>query len=191
RWQLALLPIAAGIQVATVFTISPRVAGADQWFDFFRHISYGLPFLATPLLLIISRLCDLLDPFFQRIGRHVSLTHGVYFLGLAFASYLFHLLAYPSVTWGGGAGQLLTSDVWVTFHDIVSHRYPLPNLPFASIDGVWMIDPKFEYMHGHIESVKAFFEPFSVLNTGRGTQYEVSSVLVVIFGAVFALGKKE
>lgn len=194
RWQLAALPTAAGLQIATVFTVSPRVAGADQWFDFFRHISYGIPFAVLPLLFLVSRLSVAAPParwvFTLPLGRlrpRFGILHLVALLGLAFTAYLLHLLAHPSQTWGSGAGQLLTSDVWVSFHDLVSNRYPLLQLPFVPIDGVLMIDPSFEYIPRHLESVKAFYEPYSSIVTGRGSQYEVSSLLVLLFGAVFAL----
>jgi len=192
-WQLALLPVAAAIQVFTVFAISPWVAGAEQWFDFFRHMSYGIPFAMLPILFLVRQVCDsrplagrsLTLPF-GGMGFRLVPAHAAALLGLAFVAYLLHLLATPSRTWGQGASQLLTSDVWVTLPEILDHRYPLPLLPFAHIEGVLMIDPSFAYIHDHIDAVKEFFDHCSTLNTGRGRQYELSSLLVVLFGAVFA-----
>jgi len=189
-WQAALLPLSFVVHLFAVFTVDPRVSGVDQWFDFFRHISYGIPFGALALFTCTQRAVQLLvDAARGRIGRAsaVSTATLAALLLLAFAAYELHLLARPSLTWGPGGTQLLTSDMWVTFPDLITYRYKLPDLPFAPVEGLTMIDPSFDYMSMHLEYVKHFFEPLTAINTGKGSQYEVSSLLVLLFGAAFTL----
>ncbi len=183
RWQLALFPLAAGLHTFLVFTVDPLVSGVDQWFDFFRHISYGIPFAVLPLLFLAREMS-------RRVAAlRIPPAYPAALLLLLFSAYELHLLAQPSLTYGGGARQLLTSDVWVSMPDIIAHRYPLPRLPFAPVEGLTMIDPGFGYMATHLERVKAFFDPFSILHTGKGSQYEVSSLLVLLFGSAFAFAE--
>ncbi len=97
-------------------------------------------------------------------------------------------LSHPSATYGQSV-QLLTSDVWVSFPDIQNHRYPLPEIQMARDDqGVLIPSETFEseYLTHHLDRVRQFYEPFSALNVNRGSQYEFSSMLVVLFGAIFA-----
>lgn len=181
RWQLAIFPLAAAIHTIAIFAIDPVVAGADQWFDFFRHISYGIPFMLLPILGMAASISQRLAAPRVQPALAISL-----FL-LFFSAYELYLLGRPSQTYGGNASQLLTSDVWVSITDVFAHPYPLPSLPFVQIEGVSMIDPDFHYIDEHLDRVKAFYEPFSALRTGRGGQYQLSSLLVMVFGAAFAL----
>lgn len=182
RWQLTVYPLAGVIHTIVIFTIDPVVAGADQWFDFFRHISYGIPFMMLPILCTITSLSHKFRSVRLQPARVVALCL------LLFSAYQLYLLARPSQTFGGNAGQLLTSDIWVSIADIFAHPYPLPTLPFEKVEGISMIAPGFSYMDEHLELVKAFYEPYSALNTGHSGQYQLSSALVLAFGAVFALG---
>jgi hypothetical protein len=100
------------------------------------------------------------------------------------------LLTRPSQTYGSGGSQLLNSDIWVTIQDLTQHRYELPLLPHARDNqGVLVIEPRFdtEYLTKHLDLVRQFFEPYSAIQTNRGSQHEISSMLLVFFGAVFAL----
>lgn len=232
RRPLALLPFAAWVHIILVFCIHPVVAGADQWFDFFRHLSYGLPFVVLPLFLLIGSAFNHLRrpdrglrptpcraapseetngdrgvpvscgrPARSRsasgapgygLGRlliaanlRLAVAYLALVLMLALPSYELWLLGRPSVTYGKGARQLLTSDIWVSLPDLLANRYPLPVLPFSPQRGVLMISPDFQYMPGHLRSVRAFFRPVSSLHTGRGSGYQLSSFLVMLLGFLF------
>ncbi len=188
---LAALPLAAAANVALVFAVDPTVSGVHLWFDFFRHISYGLPFLLLPLLLLLQRLAQTVEGHLPvRSPIRAVAWRGAVVLLLAISLFQINLLARPSQTHGDGSVQLLTSDIWVSFQDIVAHRYPLPMTPLArNQDGILVITPQFDraYMLKHLDSVKQFFEPYSNINVDKGFQYEVSSALVLLFGAFFAL----
>jgi hypothetical protein len=54
---------------------------------------------------------------------------------------------------------------------------------------VLLIDPKSDYMPKHLDMVREFFEPYSSISTGKGSQYEVSTLLVVLFGAIATIGE--
>lgn len=193
RWQMAILPASFAVHLFTVFTVDPRVSGVDQWFDFFRHFSYGIPFGALALLFLGQRALEYLDHHLPEALRHrppiLSSANLVALAALALTLYELNLLARPSLTWGAGGAQLLTSDKWVSFPDLIAHRYPLPKLPFARVEGLMMIDPTFDYIPRHLDSVKHFFEPFTVIKTGKGSQYEVSSLLVLLFGSALAFAE--
>lgn len=186
QWRVALLPLAAALHTLLVFTVEPRVAGADQWFDFFRHISYGIPFVTLALFHAVSRIIGSLRGLVGSLHDRFTPDHIAALLALAFCVYALRLMALPSTTYGQGASQLLTSDAWLNFGDIVAHPYPLPQLPFVHKEGVLVIDPSFEYMDRHLDRVGEFFHPISALNTGRGSGYQISSLLLVLAGAVFA-----
>ena len=189
RWQLALFPIASCVHAFLIYTVDPRVSGADQWFDYFRHLSYGLPFALLPVFLAMEAAA-------ARVARHLRPISGagwrlpvlleVTCLSLLIVTQLY-LLAQPSLTHGGGATQLLTSDTWVNGPDMVRNRYTLPVLEFSRQEGVMMIDPAQPYVPKHLDSVKAHFEPFSVIRTGLGSQYEVSTLLAILAGLALSL----
>jgi hypothetical protein len=192
RWQIAALPAVTLLHIFGVFTVDPRVSGVDQWFDFYRHLSYGTAFLMLPLLFVAQRLLvgigSRMPGEISRAQLQTLASICLAFLLFAFSVFELHLLSQPSRTWGVGAKQLLTADVWMTFPDLVAHRYQLPQMPLARVNGVLMIDPKSEYMPKHLDTVRGFFEPYSSIKTGRGSQYEVSTLLFVLFGMVLVVG---
>ena len=193
RWKLALLPIGAVVNVGLVFIVDPNVSGVHLWFDFFRHISYALPFLALALAFLLDRLFRWAGARLPSSGTGVQSrtdfalrVAGLLLLCVSF--YQLSLLAQPSQTFGGSR-QLLTSDVWVSFQDIVEHRYQLPRIPLAR-DGAGVLVPERnfdrQYLINHLDSVRKFFEPYSTLSVNKGGQYMISSALLLLFGAVFA-----
>ncbi|HEX9015481.1 MAG TPA: hypothetical protein VF960_05685 [Chloroflexota bacterium] len=189
RSRLALLPVAAAVNIAIVFTVDQSVSGVHLWFDFFRHVSYGLPFLALPAFYLLDRSVG------ARARLRWAATPAIGLLLLGAGMFQLNSLSYPSDSYSQSYGQsarLLTSDVWVSLQDLVEHRYPLPTIE-TERDGSGVLVPSraFEtkYLAQHLDRVRAFFEPYSALNVNRGTQYEYSSMLVVLFGAVFALAR--
>ncbi|MHB8991930.1 MAG: hypothetical protein ACYC66_09865, partial [Chloroflexota bacterium] len=190
RWQTAVLPTAAALQIAFVFTVDPRASGADQWFDFFRHVSYGIPFAVLPLCFLVRGLMEaarwhLLSDRWR--NNSIKPACALALLLLLLSGYQLRLLAFPSASQGPVGRQFLTSDVWVTMHDIIQNRYELPRLSFVERNGVLMIDPESRYIARHLQTVALHFDPVSTLSTGRGTGYQLSSLLVLLFGAVFVL----
>lgn len=191
EWKLAVLPVASVINLAVVFTVDQTVSGVHLWFDFFRHVSYGLPFLLLPLLFLLSQLTQKRSDGLA--SRGIMRTLALYaaalmLLGISF--YQLDVLSHPSRTYGSGSTQLLTSDVWVSFQDIVAHPYQLPQIPFArDLNGVLVLDAAFDrsYMVHHLDNVRRFFEPYSTIRVDKGSQYEVASALVLLFGSIFAL----
>ncbi|HZK67819.1 MAG TPA: hypothetical protein VFD42_09810, partial [Chloroflexota bacterium] len=161
RWQLALFPIATSVHTFLIYAVDPRVSGADQWFDYFRHLSYGLPFAVLPVFLAMqagaAHLARHPRPRHEAVWR-IPVLLVVASLSILVA-YQLYLLAQPSLTHGGGATQLLTSDTWVNGPDMVKNRYALPVLEFSRQEGVMMIDPANSYVPRHLDSVKAHFEP--------------------------------
>jgi hypothetical protein len=193
RWKLSLLPVAALVNFGFVFAVDQYVSGVHLWFDFFRHISYALPFLALAMVFLLDRIATWAGALSShrnlssspRIG---AATGVVALLLLCVSFYQVSLLSQPSQTFGGSR-QLLTSDVWVSFQDIVEHRYPLPRIPLArDRDGVLVPERNFDrqYLINHLDSVRRFFEPYSVLSVNKGGQYMTSSALLLLFGAAFA-----
>lgn len=192
-WQMAALPAVTAAHIFGVFTVDPRVSGVDQWFDFYRHLSYGTAFLMLPLLfvaqMLISKVGRRLVPHILKPRATQIAPIALAILLLLFSAFELRLMAQPSRTWGSGANQLLTADVWVTLPDLIAHRYQLPMMPQARVNGVLLIDPKSDYMPKHLDMVREFFEPYSSISTGKGSQYEVSTLLVVLFGAIATIGE--
>ena len=187
QWQLAILPLASVANLAVVFMVDQTVSGVHLWFDFFRHVSYGLPFLLLPLLFALSRLSQKASATWVSSSAVRALAA---LLLLTISFYQLDVLSHPSGTYGSGSTQLLTSDIWVSFQDIVAHRYQLPQIPLArNQSGVLVVTPGFDrdYMAHHLDSVRRFFEPYSTIRVDKGSQYEVSSALVLLFGSIFAL----
>ncbi len=202
RWALSVLPLAAALQVAAVFALDPRVSGVDQWFDFFRHVSYGIPFALLPILLssqqmaaqaaaghprVASEASSVVARARESLAVRVRMDCICVILLLVCSAYEIRLLATPSKTYGWGSTQLLTSDVWVSFPNVVTQRRPLPILSFVRREGVLMIDPDFEYVPGHLSRMRRLFAPVSSLATGRGGGYQLSSLLLVTVGFLFAV----
>ena len=191
QWQLGILPLASALNLVVVFMVDQTVSGIHLWFDFFRHVSYALPFLLLPLLFLFSRLTKNAPAAWpSRRSVRILGSYAVAFVLLALSFYQLDLLSHPSGTYGSGSAQLLTSDVWVSMQDMVAHQYQLPQIPFArNQSGVLVVDPVFDrnYMAHHLDSVRRFFEPYSTIRVDKGSQYEVSSVLVLMFGSLFAL----
>lgn len=191
RWQLAILPVASVGNLAVVFTVDQTVSGVHLWFDFFRHVSYTLPFLLLPLLYLLSQLTLKARVRWAPGGSmrtFVACAAALALLAISF--YQLDVLSHPSRTYGSGSTQLLTSDVWVSFQDIIAHPYQLPQIPFArNQGGVLVLAPAFDrsYMVHHLDNVRRFFEPYSTIRVNRGSQYEVASALVLLFGSFFAL----
>lgn len=205
KW--AMLPASGVASFLLVFTVDSMASGARLWFDLFRHISYGIPFMALATLFLIDRLARALgsrrlgarsktcpqsssvsEPATSKARVAVALSAVVLLLLTAIQ---LDVLSRPVQTHGEGATQLLTSDPWASLPELASNRYILPQLQFTRIDGVLTIDRAFdrEYMAHHLERVRAFFQPFSAVVSNEGEQYQLSSALVVLFGAVFLLGK--
>jgi hypothetical protein len=191
QWRLAFLPLGGLVNFAIVFFVDPTVSGVHLWFDLFRHVSYCLPFVLLPMLLPVEALLR-----WARVRIHDGswlrplIPRAAVMLLLGISMFQINLLAHPSQTYGSGSPQLLTSDIWVSFQDIVEHRYPLPEIRYArDANGRVVIDPEFDnsYMSRHLDSVIRFFTPYSAINVDRGSQYEVSSTLVLLFGSLFAL----
>ncbi|MCL4534807.1 MAG: glycosyltransferase family 39 protein [Bacteroidetes bacterium] len=191
QWRLAILPLASALNLVVVLMVDQTVSGIHLWFDFFRHVSYALPFLLLPLLILFSRLTQNAPAAWpSRRSVRILGSYAVAFVLLAVSFYQLDLLSHPSGTYGSGSAQLLTSDVWVSMQDMVAHQYQLPQIPFArNQSGVLVVDPVFDrnYMAHHLDSVRRFFEPYSTIRVDKGSQYEVSSILVLLFGSLFAL----
>ncbi len=191
RWQLAILPVAGVANLVVVFTVDQTVSGIHLWFDFFRHVSYTLPFLLLPVLYLLSRLTLKARVRWRSGGSIRTLVAcAAAVLLLAVSFYQLDILSHPSGTYGSGSTQLLTSDVWVSLQDMVAHPYQLPQIAFArNQSGVLIFDPAFDrgYLVHHLDNVRRFFEPYSTIRVNRGSQYEVASALVLFFGAFFAL----
>lgn len=189
RQRMAVLPLAGALQVGFVFTVDPRASGADQWFDFFRHVSYSLPFLLLPIFRLAK---DLLEGIHRRWSNPANpgwgrqLVHLLAFALLLLAAYEIRLVAFPSASYHGLGRQFLTSDVWVSLPDIVQHRYALPELTFVKRDGILMYDVESRYMVRHTRSVISHFNPVASLSTGRGPGYQLSALFMMLFGAIFA-----
>lgn len=189
RWAV-VLPLAGVLQIGFVFSVDPRASGADQWFDFFRHVSYSIPFLVLPVLLLFQGVLGRIQRWFLTPGhgqtRHLRLVHALALCLLLLSAYELRLLAFPSASYQGLGRQFLTSDVWVSLPDILHHRYSLPRLSFVRRDGVLEIDPDSKPMARHARDVVRYFAPVSSLVTGRGPGYQLSSMLAILFGAIFA-----
>lgn len=207
RWRTALLPISAGFHTLLVLTIDPGTADAGEWFDVFRPVSYGLPFLALALLLPIQRLVQQLPReddarASSSVGRgkgasrgeraprfpYITPSSALALLTLAMAAYLLHLLVQPPQSPGSGAGSSPKTGALVSFGDIVENRYPLPGLPLVQQAGILLVDSRREQFRRDLDGINAFFEPVATAGTGRGSQYQLPSLLAMLFGMVFALG---
>jgi hypothetical protein len=176
---VAVLMAPAWLNLVLVLMADPWVSGAHLWLDFFRHVSYPLPFLLLGAWIAVR---GALRAF--RAGAVQSA--GLIFLnGLLIAGVLWnvHFLTKPTPPFGSDAGMLLADDR-VNFADVVQHRLDLPVLEFRSSEGrsVPVIDEEFQRWYP--AAVRAHYGPLDPLRRTTGTAYQTGTLYLYLFGLV-------
>jgi hypothetical protein len=174
---VAVLMAPAWLNLVLVLMADPWVSGAHLWLDFFRHVSYPLPFLLLGAWIAVRGAL--------RAFRNDTLEQAVLvvFNGLLVAGVLWNVyfLANPTPTFGNDAGRLLAEDR-VNFADVVQHRLDLPVLEFRSSEGrsVPVIDEEFQRWYPAV--VQAHYGPLDPLKRTTGVAYQTGTLYLYVLG---------
>jgi hypothetical protein len=167
----------AWLNLVLVLMADPWVSGAHLWLDFFRHVSYPLPFLLLAAWVAArSALRATRSSALQRAG--LICLNGLLVMGVLWNV---HYLANPTPPFGDDAGMLLADDR-VNFVDAVQHRLELPVLEFRSSNGRSVPVVGEEFQRWYPAAVQAHYNPFDPLRRTTGTAYQRGALYLYLFG---------
>ncbi len=179
RQLLALAVSGIGNSVA-VFFISPAVTNTSHFADFFRHASFGLPFLlltaAYGLHTSFHRLASR-RPF--AIARHVGLV-----LLILIVAREGDILANPTATHRPGSTQVLTDNGYLSIQTVLEHPMPLPAMTYYR-EG--RLEIAYPVSMAWPEDAIAFFRPLDMTFDDRARPFGYASVVAFLLALGFAL----
>jgi hypothetical protein len=162
---LIFMPVAAVGNIVMVFFVGPVAAEAGKYHDFFRHISYGMPFLAVTLAYGVNALLEAMR------GRWGRWSRMMVYAALAVAVLVqLSLLEAPVDPHSSHKGPVMTSDVHVTVSELVARPYQLPVMQFRQAGPGYVPDAP-EYMAVFPGDVHGFYEPMDVRSAGDALDY--------------------
>jgi hypothetical protein len=162
---LIFMPVAAIGNIVMVFFVGPVAAEAGKYHDFFRHISYGMPFLAVTLAYGASALLEAMRGRWGRWSRFA-----VYATLAAAVLAQISLLQAPVDPYSSHKGPVMTSDVHVPMSELVARPYQLPVMPFKQAGQGYVPDAP-EYMAVFPADVHQFYAPVDVRSAGHALDY--------------------
>jgi hypothetical protein len=180
-WFLAAVTAPAWVNLLTVYMVDPRVSGARLWFDFFRHMSYVIPFM----ILAAGKALDTASHLPKStLWRGVALAALNIFL---FAAVLWNYsyLSKPSWSFGPDASNLIDTGR-VNLIDIVTNPIRLPLLDFDSTSGNSTARFPADLISNFPDSLNGVYEQFDAVKQMSGTSYEIGSLFVYLAALALA-----
>ena len=175
---LALLVPGIG-NFASVFFTSPGVTNAAHFADFFRHTSFGIPFMALAsafgfaTFLELSRRSMLL----KALGYVVMLLLVVAIVREG------DILANPTATHRPGATQVLTTSTHLSMDGVAQHPLQLPMMTYHWNGEVTVAYPTFmEWPEG----IQEYFKPLDISFDSAGRPFGYASAIGVLIALGFA-----
>ncbi len=179
RPLMAIAVPGIGNFVAVFFT-SPGVTNPSHFADFFRHASFGIPFLvvtaAYGLLTIYQSLAT------SRSGRLVAYVGMLLMVAAVIREG--DILANPTATHRPGAQQVLTTGTYLSMQSIVEHPMPLPPMDYHQEGDLNVAYPT---SVAWPDASHRYFEPLDMSFDSRGRPFEYGSVVVSLLALCFAL----
>lgn len=168
---------------ALIFFANPWIPNTFHFADFFRHASFGIPFL-----MVASAYS------FQVVYRHLTSRGLSRIAGYALLLFLVatvvregDILANPTATHrpeGTGATQVLTTYTHLSMQAIREHRLRLPTMTYR-----WNGEVNVAYPIGIAwpEDALAFFKPLDMAFESSARPFGYASALVALIALAFAL----
>jgi hypothetical protein len=182
--RLLAIAIPATGNTAMIFFTNPWISNAFHYADFFRHASFGIPFMVvasaygfqTASRYLLARSKWRLVPYLCLL----LLTAAVIREG--------DILANPTATHRPGsplASQVLTDNAYLSMQTILEHPMPLPTMNFYR-DGNNML---VGYPTGlpWPETAVQFFKPLDMSYDRQGAAFGYASVLAFLMALAFAV----
>ena len=166
-----------------IFFANPAIPNTLQFADFFRHDSFGIPFLmatsAFGLHLAWRRLAS--RPRLKIIGQicFVLLIAAVIREG--------DKLANPTATHRPGMGQVLLTYPYLSMETIFEHPFTLPNMTYYRDGNVTVAKPT---SIAWPDDAVAFFKPLDMAFDSRARPFGYTSVIVFLIALGFAMGSE-
>ena len=164
----------------TIFFANPYIPNTFHFADFFRHDSFGIPFLVATSAYgfhlvwryLVSR------PRLKPIGYLCLL------LLIAAVIREGDKLANPTATHRTGTNQVLTIDTHLSMEAIFEHPLTLPTMTYYQDGNVTVAKPtSIEWP----DDALAFFKPLDMAFDSRARPFGYASVVAVILALAFAL----
>lgn len=182
RRLLALAIPAVGNTVMIFFT-DPYISNAYQYADFFRHASFGIPFLAVMSAYGFQNSYRL---FVARRRLQIAAYTSVLVL-IAVVCREGDMLANPTFTHRYGspfATQVVTDDIHLSLESILANPMELPQMSYHRDRAVIVAYPTGIRWP---DDIFAHFKPFDITLTYIGTPFAYTSVLAFLIAIAFAL----
>lgn len=179
RRLLALAVPGIGNTVAIFFT-SPGVTNAYHFADFFRHLSFGVPFLVLTSAYAFNQLYL----YLRDRARWRALGYLCVLLLVAAAIREGDILANPTATHRPGATQVLTTYTYLSLESILRNPMPLPILSYQ-----WNGEIMVAYsasMHWP-EAALEHFEPLDMSFDSHGRPFGYASVVAFLMALFVSL----
>lgn len=180
--RLVLFMAPAWINLAAIYMADPRVSGARLWFDFFRHMSYALPFLVLAAGAVLTTVCRSIP---GNAARGVA-TGALVILLTAGVFWNLHYLAEPIPAFGPTAGNLL-SQPRVNFVDVMANPMDIPVVSFERVER--HSRPLFpaEFMASYPDPIMKFYDRFDAGKQMSGGAYQTGTMLAFLAALLLAI----
>lgn len=182
RRLLALAMPAIGNSIMIFFT-NPWISNAFQYADFFRHASFGIPFMTVASAYGFQAASRYLQPRSRwRLASYACLV-----LLVAAVIREGDILANPTYTHRPGsplATQVLTDNTYLSLETILEHPMPLPIMTFHRDSNNALI--------GYPTNIKwpdaalQFFDPLDMSYNRQGSAFGYASVIAFLLALGFA-----
>ncbi len=179
RRLLAIAIPGIGNTVMILFA-HPAIPNSYHFADFFRHASFGIPYLVATAAYGLYHLYG----YASRDSR----TRWMGYLGLVLLVLVVvregDILANPTATHRPGADQVLTTYTYLSVEAILEHPFELPSVSYYQKDGVIV---------AHSTAAKwpddalDFYAPLDMAFDSRGRPFGYASIVVFILGLSLAV----
>ncbi len=175
---LALILPGIGNTISIFFT-SPGVTNAAHFADFFRHASFGIPYLAVAAAFGLHAVVH--GPG----AKHRRNLAGYLVVMLLVATIVREgdILANPTATHRPGATQVLTTSTHLSMEAIVEHPMQLPLMTYHWNGEVTVAYPTFMEWP---EDILAYFKPLDMSFDSAARPFAYASVAIFLIALGFA-----
>jgi len=165
-----------------IFFANPYIPNTFHFADFFRHASFGIPFLVLLSAYTFHRLCGQLTGRVQR--RWLAYAALILMVGVVVREG--DILANPTATHrqDGSATQVLTTFTYLSMQSILQHPMPLPQMGYYKQNGVTIA--RSTVLAWPDDSLK-FFQPLDMSFDSQGGYFGYASVAAFLLALCFAL----
>ena len=179
-WRL-LSMVAPGIgNTVLIFFANPYIPNTYHFADFFRHASFGIPFL------VLASAYGFHQAYRWMMGRRIlaPLAYGLLFFLVAIVAREGEIAANPTAVHKPGSTQVLIDYTHLSAEAIARNPMPLPRMTYRWNEDVNIVDPRgFAWP----DDALSFFKPMDMSFDSRGRPYGYGSLAAVLLALLFAL----